>query len=62
MITDEEVAHVCELIAAGKSYVPVPRCGLVLLECMVRGLIDDPSRAVPTLTPAGFALAAKGSR
>ena len=52
-ITDADITTVCELIATGQSYVPVPRCGLVLLECVFLGLIDDPTRAVPTLTPAG---------
>jgi hypothetical protein len=56
-ITDDEITHVCELIATGQSYVPVPRCGRVLLACMHLGLFDDPTRAVPTLTPAGLARA-----
>lgn len=53
-VTDDEITHVCELIATGQTYVPVPRCGMILRACMDLGLIDDPSRAVPTLTPAGL--------
>jgi hypothetical protein len=59
-ITDDEITNVCELIASGQSFVPVKRCGLVLLECLYLGLIDDPTRAVPTLSPAGHARAKRG--
>lgn len=54
-IDEDEITLVCHLIATGQTYVPVPRCGRILLACIYRGLIDDPTRPVPTLTPAGWA-------
>lgn len=59
-ITEDEITNVCELIATGRTFVPVPRCGLVLLECMHLGLFDDVTRAVPTLTPRGVERAKAG--
>lgn len=59
-ITDEEIDNVCELIAAGRSFEPVKRCGLVLLECCYLGLFVDTTRAVPTLSPLGLERARRG--
>lgn len=62
IITEDEITNVCELIAAGRTFEPVPRCGLVLLECTYLGLFDDTSRAVPTLSAAGLERAKRGAR
>lgn len=59
-ITDAEIDNVCELIATGRSFEPVPRCGAVLLECCYLGLFADTRRAVPTLSPTGVARARRG--
>lgn len=60
-ITEDEITNVCELIATGRSFEPVKRCGLVLLECCYRGLFSDTRRAVPVLSPAGEARARRGA-
>lgn len=59
-ITETEITNVCELIYTGRTFEPVRRCGLVLLECCHLGLFDDTSRAVPTLSAAGIARAQRG--
>ena len=56
-ITEDEIANVCALIFAGRTFEPVPRCGRVLAECCIRGLFATTDRAVPTLTAAGEKLA-----
>lgn len=59
-ITETEITNVCALIFTGRTFEPVPRCGLVLLECCRLGLFEDTTRSVPVLSPAGVARAHRG--
>lgn len=55
MVSEAEIDHVLSLIREGRTMEPVPRCGLVLIECYHRELLTEFWRSVPVLTPAAEA-------
>lgn len=47
---------VLRAIAAGRTYLPIDRCGERLRVAKMRGLVEDDGRSVPALTAAGWNL------